>query len=106
MLAFILNIPWTLEGCIIALLSFPKKIEFKTKPHYHILIYTPKFWWAVWKYKGTRAFCSGHVVVLSPQILEKDYEHELIHVRQHIKYPFIFPFLYNLELIRHGYRNN
>lgn len=48
----------------------------------------------------------GHVVMLGPLEKEKDLEHELIHVEQWIREPFIHFFLYNIELMRHGYRNN
>src|SRR5438105_7362494 len=38
-------------------------------------------------------------------VLKNDYEHEIIHVRQHEKFLLIYPFLYFYERLRHGYRD-
>ncbi len=56
--------------------------------------------------KGARAAAMGHVVLLSPLTEDKDLEHELVHVDQYQRLPFIQPFLYYFELLRKGYRNN
>lgn len=53
-----------------------------------------------------RAVANGHCVQLGPHILENDLAHELIHVEQAIRQPFIHPFLYVWETQRHGYRYN
>lgn len=56
--------------------------------------------------KGLRATAMGNIVLLGPNLEDKDLEHELIHVEQHMRYPLIFPLLFWLELYRHGYRKN
>lgn len=48
----------------------------------------------------------GYVVLLGPMEREKDLEHELVHVEQYVREPFIHFFLYNFEYLHHGYRNN
>jgi len=47
--------------------------------------------------KHARAMTIGHIILLGPKELKNDFEHELIHVKQCEKYPFIFPFLYGYE---------
>ena len=56
--------------------------------------------------KHTRAMAFGHVVMLGPNLEDKDLEHELIHVEQHQRMPLIQPILYWIELIRKGPANN
>ena len=48
----------------------------------------------------------GHTILLGPKILDRDLEHELIHVRQYEQEPLVYPLLYYTELIRKGYRNS
>jgi hypothetical protein len=48
----------------------------------------------------------GHAVMLGPQELPKDLEHELIHVKQYDREPLIYPFLYYREVWAKGYRNS
>lgn len=64
------------------------------------------WWWAVLWMRGARAATIGHVVLIGDRTQEFDYEHELVHVRQHERYPLIFPILYYWELLRKGYRQN
>lgn len=49
---------------------------------------------------------NGHTIQLGPLEQEGDIDHELIHVEQAIREPFIHPFLYQLERVKHGYRKN
>jgi len=56
--------------------------------------------------KNARAMAIGSVVLLGSNALDKDLEHELVHVEQSQRMPFIFPILYYIELFRRGYRNN
>ncbi len=56
--------------------------------------------------KGVRAITNGHVIQLGPLEREKDLEHELIHVEQAEREPFIHPLLYLVESRKHGYRQN
>lgn len=48
----------------------------------------------------------GHVILMSPKELKNDLGHEIIHVKQHERYPVIYPVLYLYELIRRGNRYN
>lgn len=56
--------------------------------------------------KGVRAITNGHIIQLGPLELEKDLEHELIHVEQYEREPFIHPFLYWWQSHKYGYRKN
>ena len=56
--------------------------------------------------RGVRAANIGQVILLGPKLDPKDLKHELIHVEQYMRYPFIYPFLYYYELFKKGYRNN
>jgi len=105
MIGFILNIPYTLIGLIVALISIPTGMGFRKKP-YTIIITIKNFWWTFGYMKNARAMAIGHVVILGPNLEDKDLEHELIHVEQHERMPIIQPFLYYIELIKNGYRNN
>jgi uncharacterized protein YhfF len=107
LIAFILNIPWTLVGLICAIISIPYKISISTKPA-AVVFNVKTFWWYAWlpKAKFVRGMAIGNIVLLGPRVLPKDLEHELVHVEQFERFPLIFLFLYELENIRHGYRNN
>lgn len=48
----------------------------------------------------------GNVVLLGPKPLPHDLEHELVHIKQNVRMPFVFPFLNQYQLCRYGYRNN
>ncbi len=105
-IGFILNIPYTFIGLFVALISGPiSKIRFTNHP-YALIIHVKSFWWAKGYLRGARAMTIGHTVLLGPDLEKKDLEHELIHVEQYQRVPVIHPFLYYLELIRKGYRNN
>ncbi len=105
-LAFVLNLPWTILGLIFSILSIPKSISF-SKSHIAIVFDVRSFWWYSWlpNMKYARGMAIGHVVLLG-KVLENDLEHELVHVKQSIRTPLIHPFLYFLETMRKGYRNN
>jgi hypothetical protein len=105
MISFILNIPYTVCGLILAIVSYPTSFSFRKKPHCFV-IHATSFWWAVGYMKGARAATLGHLVLLSNNLEKGDLEHELIHVEQYTRMPVIHPFLYYVELIRKGYRNN
>ncbi|MDB5266823.1 MAG: hypothetical protein JWN89_638 [Parcubacteria group bacterium] len=107
MISFILNLPWTILGVLAGIVSIPKKFQGNKNPF--ALVFTVKsFWWYTWqpKMRGARAMTIGHVVLLSPNILEHDLEHELIHVEQAVRIPLIHPVLYAIESFRKGYREN
>jgi hypothetical protein len=105
MISFILNLPDTIVGLVVATLSFPKKIIL-LKSHYAFVADIRSLWWSLWWMKGARAATIGHVVLIGPNVQTGDLEHELTHVRQYQMHPLTFPFLYYTELIRKGYRNN
>lgn len=106
-LAFLLNLPWTLVGFILAIVSLPRNIRINAKP-FAFVILVRSFWWQTWlkSHKGVRASSIGNVVLLGNNLLPKDLEHELIHVRQYEHMPFIHAFLYLYESLRHGHRKN
>jgi len=90
---------------VVALVSFPMSISFRKNP-YAIIVTIKKLWWAHLYNKNIRAGTIGQLIMLGPNIEDKDLEHEIIHVIQHQRNPIIQPFLYIIESIRHGYRNN
>lgn len=105
--AFILNLPWTILGLALAAISLPYKVAIKKHP-LAIVFYIKSFWWYAWlpSKKRMRGITNGHVIQLGPLEEKGDLEHELIHVEQAIREPFIHPFLYQWEVFRHGYRKN
>jgi len=48
----------------------------------------------------------GNVILLGPKLLDNDLAHELVHIQQHQREPFIHPLLNGVETLRHGYRQN
>lgn len=48
----------------------------------------------------------GQVILLGPKELPNDFEYEVIHVRQALRYPLIMPFLYAYETLTKGYGQN
>ena len=104
-IAFILNLPWTILGLLLALVSLPIKVRVDRKS-WAIIVWIKSWWWSVLWMKNVRAAAIAHVVLLGDRTQSLDLEHELIHVEQYIRTPFIHPFLYYLELLRHGYKNN
>ncbi|MEQ1499787.1 MAG: hypothetical protein ABL917_00230 [Parcubacteria group bacterium] len=104
MISFILNLPWTILGLIFAILSIPLKFKISSKP-FCFVINVKSFRW-FFLLRGVRAIVIGNIVLLSPKILEKDFEHELIHIEQYQREPLIHPFLYFLQSLKYGYKNN
>jgi hypothetical protein len=105
MLSFILNLPYTIIGIILGLLSQPTNLSFTSNP-ISIVLKVRKLWWAIGYMRGARAVTIGHVVILGKNIKINDLDHELIHVKQYRRLPIIFPWLYYIELIRKGYKEN
>ena len=105
--AFLLNLPWTVIGFLAAIISIPYETKINQR-QLAIVCRVKSFWWATIlpAKKGVRGMALGHVVILGPLERENDLEHELIHVEQYIREPLIHFFLYNVELLRHGYRKN
>ncbi len=105
MIGFILNIPYTVIGLIVAIMSIPMHVSFVKNP-YAIVITVKDFWWECGYIKRARAMAIGHVILLGPKLEEKDLEHELVHVEQYQRAPLAHPFLYYYEHFKNGYRNN
>lgn len=106
MLNFILNLPYTFLGLLVALMCLPDfKMNFNARP-IAIIFRVASFWWAFSYMKGARAMAIGNVVILGPNLEKGDLEHELVHVEQFDRNPLIQPILYLIELGRKGYRNN
>lgn len=103
MLSFLLNLPYTILGLLIAIVSFPTDFRVNQRP-FALIISVKSLWWSF--HKGTRASTVGYIVLLGPKEETNDLEHELIHVQQYKRLPFIFPFLYLFELLKNGYRKN
>lgn len=89
MLTFILNLPYTLIGLVIGIISLPTKVGIKKDSHFVIIVQVKSFWWAMGFMKGARAMAIGHTILLSPKIEDRDFEHELVHVQQYDKAPLI-----------------
>jgi hypothetical protein len=106
LIATLLNLPWSLVGVILAIISWPRSITFK-KPG-AIVVEVEGFWWQSWLKgrKGVRAMSIGSVVILGRHLLNNDLAHELIHVEQSIREPFLHPLFYLYQSLRHGYLNN
>lgn len=105
MISFLLNIPYTLIAFLFGLTCFPTSIMFNKKP-FAIILKVRNFWWRFFIYKHSRAMAAGSTVLLGPKKEKNDLEHELIHVRQYQRSPFIYPIFYYLETFKHGYRKN
>jgi len=107
LLAFILNLPWTCVGIILLLISVPKHIQLHMKP-FALVATVGSFWWQTWQssHKGTRAVSIGNIVLLGENLLPYDKEHELVHVMQYERAPFIQAFLYIYQSLKYGYKNN
>lgn len=106
LIATFLNLPWTLIGLILAIISLPRRVTLK-KPG-AIVVEVKGFWWQSWLKgrKGVRAMSIGSVVILGGYLLKNDLEHELVHIEQSIREPLIHPLLYAYQSLRYGYRRN
>jgi hypothetical protein len=106
-IALFLNLPWTLVGIVASILSLPRKVIVFNNPK-ALIFYVKGFWWYFWhpKRKYIRGMAIGNVVLLGPLEMKNDLEHELVHVKQFDKEPFIHPFLYEYQNWKFGYKNN
>ncbi len=106
-ISFILNLPWTVCGFIGAILSLPVGLTFSKKP-FAFVFKVKSFWWYNWQkgMKGIRGMANGSVVQLGPTADEKDLAHELVHVEQYQREPFVHLFRYWNQSRKFGYRNN
>ena len=106
MIEFILNIPYTIIGLVIGVVSIPIKISHIYNLRYAIILNVRSLWWTFSYAKNARAATFGNVVLLGPLVEDKDLEHELVHIEQFMRMPLIFPLLYYWELFNKGYRKN
>jgi hypothetical protein len=107
LLTFILNLPWSLALLVASIFSFPTRVKFHRSP-LAVVVYVRSFWYYRWvpSQKGVRAMTLGNVILLGPRLLKNDLEHELVHIKQHQREPFIHPILNQIETFRRGYRKN
>ncbi len=105
LVVFILNLPLTLAGIIPLVLAGPYSFKLNKNP-IAFVFKIKKFWVPIIHGRNARAMTIGYIVLMGPRLLRNDFEHEIIHVKQAEKYPFIFPFLYGYELLKNGYRMN
>ena len=107
LLIFALNLPWSIVLLIAGIFSIPRRIELHHNP-FAIIMYVRSFWFYHWmpSRRGVRAMTLGSVILLGPKLLNNDIEHELVHIKQHEREPFIHPVLNQLETFRRGYRRN
>lgn len=98
----LLNLPWSAIGIFNALISIPKKVKISNNPP-AIIFYVRSFWWYRWlpSRNKVRAIANGHVVMLTDEADELDLKHELIHVQQAMRYPFVWGPLFLFEQCRH-----
>lgn len=94
---YILNLPWTTCATILSLLSIPSSLSFNK---HAIVIHVKNFWWH--PLKGVRAITLGNIILTGSTLQRNDLEHELIHIEQHMREPFVHPFLAVIELLKNG----
>ena len=102
-----LNLPWSLAGLLLSLLSGPMALEVRTRPIV-LIIRVRSFWWYAWLpgKRYVRAITNGNVIQLGPHMQTGDLEHELVHVEQGLRAPFIYPLLSAYLSLHHGYAGN
>jgi hypothetical protein len=102
-LGYFLNLPWTMVGLILAIISIPKEVGLKEDA---IVFKVRSFWWTRFtpgmRQLRIRGITNGNVISLGPLEEKNDLAHELVHVRQFMKKPFIAGFLYWRESKKHG----
>ena len=103
MIPVLLNGVWSLAAFCAAIISVPHAIQIHRRP-FAFIIWVRSFWWR--RAKRLRASAIGSVILCGPLLEEGDISHELVHVEQHYRKPFIYPFLYFYESMKYGYRNN
>ncbi len=103
---FTLNLPWTLCGLLLGLLSFP--VGIKIEENGFLIVMKVKRIWLNEIFMRDRVVgaTAGSLILLSDKAEKFTRAHERIHVRQFETKPFFFPVLYCVELIRHGYFKN
>lgn len=106
-IGLVLNLPWSALGLIGVLLSGPRGLTFSRKPP-ACLFRVASFWWLkrLPGQKGVRAATWGNIIAMGPKSLKNDDKHELIHVEQAMRRPFIHPILYVVASLKYGAKDN
>jgi len=105
-IAFVLNLPWSLAGLFYSLLMLPRNIK-TDKLQFVIVVRVKRLWInEIFLRRKVKGFVLGNTVLLSDVADSDTYDHEIVHVGQFIKAPFIFPLLYCFESIKNGYQCN
>ena len=106
-ISLILNIPWSIVGIVLAVTSLPVKINSFVSSSLTLVIDVKRVWLIEIFYKGRiKGVALGNIVLLSNVAEPATIKHELVHSKQFINYPFVFMFMYYIEIARHGYQNN
>lgn len=104
--ALILNLPWSIFGLLIALISLPKNVKLNPKE----LVLTVKVKW-LWLSsliinRKVRGLTMGNVIMISNASINATFNHEMTHIKQFQKVPLLFPLLYCVEFMKSGYRQD
>lgn len=101
-----MNLPWSLVGLFYGLFALPRSI--KTDKLTLVIVVKVRRLWVneIFLGRRVRGFTLGNTVLLSNVADDNTYDHEIVHVRQFTKAPFVFPILYCLEFIKNGYQDN
>jgi len=104
-LSAILNTPWSTLGLLLSMLSFPR--EFKIDRRGVIIIDVKRLWVSeLFLWRRVRGFTLGNVILLSEVAESSTLDHEMVHVKQFIEVPMVFPVLYIIECFKNGYLKN
>ncbi len=102
-LAYLLNLPWSLLGLCNAFFSIPVRIQIKKNALvFHsqccglVHFYAPK----------AKGVTLGNIIIVKKSAPQNITNHELIHIEQAMREPFLFQILYIVELLRKGYWKN
>lgn len=96
---YILNLPWTLIGFLVGLLSVPERINLRSG--WTILIKVKNLWLCeIFMGRMVGGVTIGNTILLSKFSEVSTLEHEKVHVKQYERFPSIFPFLYIYEFLK------
>jgi len=106
--AVVLNAPWTFLCGVAAVISVPTRLEFRGGFMPVFIIHVRSLWWYTWmpEDKNASGWTMGNAILLSPRAVKADLTHELVHVEQYCRAPFVQTYLYMIESWRHDYRHN
>lgn len=102
LLKYVLNVPYTLLGLYNLLFCFPYKIQLAKDA----LVFRSITCGLVhFGFPKVRGFAIGNIAIVRRNEPKEIVSHELVHIEQYMKYPFIFGLMYLYEL-KKGYWNN